>query len=63
MSVYHSGADVLMTEKFLHSSYVVAVLEKVSREAMSQGMAATGLQIPVFLIAVFMDFWITLSGR
>jgi hypothetical protein len=43
MSVNHCGAHILMPQQFLNSTDVITGLQQVSRKAVAEGMAATGL--------------------
>jgi hypothetical protein len=43
MSIDHGGAHLLVPEQLLHGPDVVAVLEQVRREGVSEGVAGRGL--------------------
>ncbi len=42
VSVDHGGADVFVAEEFLHGANVVAVLQQMRSEAVTEGVAAGG---------------------
>jgi len=44
VGVDHGGLEIGMAEKFLHSSNIVPVLEKVGGKAMAKGVTGDGLR-------------------
>ena len=51
MRVDHRRPNVAVAEQLLHRAYVVAFLDQVSREAMSECVTVPGLAIPAWRIA------------